>query len=183
MLRSELDLYRSLHGDIKERTESQPVDTDVTASRVYPSTLETSNLTAPSGPLSTTVIRQNVMTPLMIAAQQGSLRECKNNMQYVRQQLPNGMTALMFAASAGNKEIVELLAPHECSFIRHDNMCAAEVALTCGHYDCAELLRVQRPCIPASLVAWQKVCCPVLFQLQSQIVYLLSGLFAQSEGE
>lgn len=62
-------------------------------------------------------------------------------MQYVRQQLPNGMTALMFAASAGNKEIVELLAPHECSFIRHDNMCAAEVALTCGHYDCAELLR------------------------------------------
>lgn len=77
MLRSELDLYRSLHGDIKERTESQPVDTDVTASRVYPSTLETSNLTAPSGPLSTTVIRQNVMTPLMIAAQQGSLRECK----------------------------------------------------------------------------------------------------------
>lgn len=141
MLRSELDLYRSLHGDIKERTESQPVDTDVTASRVYPSTLETSNLTAPSGPLSTTVIRQNVMTPLMIAAQQGSLRECKNNMQYVRQQLPNGMTALMFAASAGNKEIVELLAPHECSFIRHDNMCAAEVALTCGHYDCAELLR------------------------------------------
>ncbi|EFO62618.1 Protein 21.1, partial [Giardia lamblia P15] len=141
MLRSELDLYRSLHGDVKERTQSQPVDTDAITQRAYLSTLESSNLTTPSGPLSTTVIRQNVMTPLMIAAQQGSLRECKNNMQYVRQQLPNGMTALMFAASAGNKEVVEFLASHECAFIRHDNMCAAEIALTCGHYDCAELLR------------------------------------------
>ena len=138
LLRSELDLYRSLHGDAS-RTRQQLASTDTQQDN--PLVVDSLNTVASSEPLLVTAVRQNVMTPLMMAAQRGSLRGCKEAMQYVRQQLPDGMTALMFAAGAGNKDIVEFLAPHECSFVRNDNMCAAEIALVHGHYDCAELLR------------------------------------------
>lgn len=143
LLRSELDLYRSLRGSASDRRQSKIADSYISADtqQTHPSMLESSNMTAASEPLLVTAIRQTVMTPLMTAAQKGSLRECRNNIHYARQQLSDGMTALMFAASAGNKDVVEFLAPYECSFIRKDNMCAAEIALTNGYYDCAEILR------------------------------------------
>lgn len=145
LLRSELDLYRSLHGDASRKKHPKEIcansDVDTDAQLIHLSMLESSNVAAASEPLLVTAIQQNVMTPLMTAAQRGSLRECRNNIQYARQQLPDGMTALMFAADAGNKSIVEFLAPYECSFIRKNNMCAAEIALARGHFDCAEVLR------------------------------------------
>lgn len=79
-------------------------------------------------------------TPLMQAARTGDVKAVRANLQFAKERLSDGTTALILAAINGHKSCVEALAPLEAGMARSDGVTAMVLALRNRLFEIATVL-------------------------------------------